>query len=257
MKRTLLPIILIIVCLSLPCYAKNKKQEEELLPSVFITDTTEAESNMQDNPSVLKGYAEYLEAEDEISLTDDTGKFVLNLKTPQKIIPKRLGDESKKINTRKIATYSKFGAEEYQIAPKGKAASVSAKGFTLGTSYDQEVDYAEFEQTTGIYTKYNYKNFGLGTTYKRTIGANAAGYIDSIDIAPELRINKMPTLKEILTQNFTYKTYKAEFVLSVNPFAYMKKDTDRLNVELGAGQTFNERHELTRSRIRFSTKFKL
>ncbi len=257
MKRILLPIILIIVCLSLPCCAKSKKQAEELLPSIFITDTTEAESDLQDNPSVLKGYAEYMEAEDEISLTDDTGKFVLNLKTPQKIVPKRLGDENKKINNRKIATYSKFGAEEYQIAPKGKAASISAKGFTLGTSYGQEVDYAEFEQTTGLYTRYDYKNFGLGTTYKRTIGANAAGYIDSIDIAPELRINKMLTLKEILTQNFTYKTYKAEFVLSVNPFAYIKDNSDRLNLELGAGQTFNGKHDLTRTRIRFNTKIKL
>ena len=260
MKR-LLPsfiILLFTVFILLPCQAKEKKNPEpDILPNVFITDISEAEGDLLGEGMTLKGYAEYLEAEDAISLQDENGEFVLNLKVPQKISPKRLGDESKKARPQRVATYSKFGAEEYQIAPKGNNATVSVGDLVFGTSYDQEVDYAEFEQTTGLHTRYSKGPFALSSAYKRTIGSNYNRYTDSLYITPEFRLNKMLTLKEVLSQNFTLKTYKAEFVVSINPFAYMKKDTDRLNFEVGAGNTYNEDNELIRSRIRFNTKFKL
>ena len=259
--RRFLPsfIIIMLICIiSLPCQARGKKNSaSDFLPNIYITDVSEAEADLGENPSVLKGYAEYLEAEDEISLKDENGNFVLNLKVPQKISPRKLGDESKKIRPKKIATYSKFGSEEYQIAPKGKNATVSIGDLVFGTSYDQEVDYAEFEQTTGLHTKYSKGPFAIGSAYKRTIGSAFQGYSDSLYIIPEFKLNKMLTLKEVLSQNFTFKTYKAEFVVSINPFAYTKSENDRLNFEVGAGQIYNNKHELTRNRIRFNTKFKL
>lgn len=238
--------------ISLPCLAKDK---DLVLPNIFITDTTEAEEYIEPTDITLKGYAEYMEDAEAVYLKDDNDQFVLNLKVPQKITSKKLADEHKKILAEQPLVYSKYGAEEYQVMPRGRNSVVSAGGLSFGTSYDQEVDYAELEQTAGFFTKYDIGRFSVKTAYERTIGSADHFYYDNLYVAPEIRLNKVFSIKEVLTADISRNRKKAEIVLSINPLAYTKED--RLNLEFGAGQTYDANNELMRSKIRFNTRFKL
>ena len=159
-----LPIITLLLCL--PVSAKNIK-----LQNIYITDTSEAQAELEQDNNVLKGYAEYMENSDAIILKDDDDQFVLNIKVPQKITPKRFADEYPTSLTAKPLTYSKFGSEEYQITPTGKNAVLSAGGISFGTTFDQDVDLSELEHTAGVFSAYNKGRFKIQTSYKRTIGS--------------------------------------------------------------------------------------
>lgn len=258
MKRALILMVLITFFTS-PCTAKNEELSYDkdliILPNVFITDTSEAEEYIEPENITLKGYAEYMEDAEAIHLTDEDGQFVLNLKVPQKITSKKLADEHKKIQNQRPVTYSRFGAEEYKVIPQSKDAIVQAGGLSFGTTFGQEVDYSELEQTAAFFTRYDLGRFSLSSAYERTIGSTYNNYIDSVYVAPEIRLNKFLSVKEVLTSNITYRRKKAELVLSVNPLAHTKDD--RLNLEFGAGQTYDDNNNLIRNRIRFGTKFKL
>lgn len=253
MKRAIL-LILFIIALVLPCSAKDKKTP--ILPNVFIVDTSDAKDEVIfEDPTPLKGYAEYLEDTEAIYLTDENGNFVLNLKVPQKITPKKLSEEYKTYTIGSTPVFSRKNSEEYQITPMGRDSIVTAGNISFGTTYEQDVDRSELEQTTGLFTKYQKGRFAVKTAYNRTIGSTYSSYSDSIYISPEFKINKMFTIKQVLTNNFTYETRKNELILSINPLAYTKDD--RLNIEIGAGQTYNQENDIIRNRIRFNTKLKL
>jgi hypothetical protein len=50
------------------------------------------------------------------------------------------------------------------------------------------------------------------------------------------------------------KRKKAEVVLSINPFG--NKDFDRLRLELGASETYDEINNILKGQFRFSTNYK-
>ncbi len=244
MKRILIVIFSII---SLPAFSEPDKFQY-----IYINDTSQVQDEIeQDN--ALKGYAEFMEDSQAIYLKDDNDEFVLNLKVPQKITSQKLNVTPQ--TPKKIPTYSKFGAEEYQVIPQSKKAVVKKGGLSFGTTYDQDIDYSEFEQTAAFFTRYKIGKFALNTAYERTIGSTYNNYYDSVYLAPELKLNDMFSVREILTNDMTYRRRKTELVLSVNPLA--KTNDDRLNLEFGAGQTFDQNNNMIRSKIRFSTNFKL
>ena len=246
-------LLILFACLMLlPCYAKDKSIK---LQNIYITDTTEVEEYIEPDTTILKGYAEYLESTESVHLKDDMDEFVLNLKVPQKISSKSLLDKSAPNLATKPMTYSKFGSEEYKVIPKGRDTIVSAGNLTFGTTFVEDVDTSELEQTAGVFTAYNKGRFGLKTSYARTIGSTYSNYSDNVYFTPEFRLNKIFSIKQVLSANVVTRRKKAEIVLSVHPFAHT--NDDRLNLELGAGNTYSPDNELIRSKIRFSTKFKL
>lgn len=250
--------------LSLPCYA----MKEPRLRNVFITDMSEVEKEQQEyilsnneeynvNPEnvVLKGYAEFLQDNEAVYMTDENNKFVLNIKEPQKIESKSLADIHKTNSHTTPFMYSKFGGQEYKIGSSGGNSVYNiGNGLSVGTSYDQEVDYAEFEQTTGVFTKYETKHFALSSSYKRTICSTFGNYIDNIYVTPEIKLNDSVSIKEILSANPVTRRKKAELVLSVSPFA--SKLDGRLNFQAGVGNTYDDNNQLIRSRFKFNTNFK-
>ena len=165
------------------------------------------------------------------------------------------GINNNKIFTKKPLTYSKFGHEEYKVEGLNQNYGISAGGLSFGTHYDSEIDYSEYEQTAGFFTKYETKHFALTSSYERTIGSAYGNYIDNIYVAPELKFNDTVSIKEVLSANMTYRRKKAELILSVSPFS--KKLDGRLNFEAGINHTYDESNQLIRSRIKFNTKFKL
>ena len=206
---------------------------------------------------VLKGYAVYNEEEnEEIPLElSDSGLLTLSIKQPEYVGFQNyssLKSDSLFIQNK----YSKLNTPEYSIASLyGKRTKDIDKGFSIGTTFSQFIDTGELEQTSGIFSRYQYKRFAFTTTYQRTLGSTNSTYSDSFYLAPEYQINDYFTVIERLSANPITKKKKAEFVLSVNPLG--KKDSDRLRFDLGASQTYDDENNLSKSQFRFYTIFKL
>lgn len=205
---------------------------------------------------VLKGYAEYNEDEqDAISLEDDIKDFQeLNIKLPGKINGQKY-TALKTMPASSNLNYSKFSNMEYSIAPLSSTNYRKKGGFSAGTMFNQGIDYAELESSTGIFSRYENKYFAISTAYAKTVNSTNNNYNDNFYFSPELKLNQYFTLKEILSADITRNRKKAEVVLSINPFG--NKDPDRLRFEFGANATYDDTNALLKNQVKFSTQFKL
>ncbi len=205
---------------------------------------------------VLKGYAQYNEEdEDGIALDiTENEKPVLAIKKPQKITSEYFtGVKSSASLYDNI--YTKFDGTEYSIAPLSATTSRSfGGGFSAGTTYSQGIDYGELEQSSGIFSKYQYKNFAISTSYAKTVNSTNNTYNDNFYIIPEVKLNQYFTLKNIFSADTVKKRKKAEVILSLNPFG--NKDYDRMRLEFGASETYDDMNNLMKSQFKFSTNFK-
>jgi len=203
---------------------------------------------------VLYGYASF-EEEDTISLEDDVKDFKeLHIRTPKKIGAVKFND-LKKTQINNYNEFSKYSNMEYSIKPLSSKNYRSIGGFSAGTMFDQGIDYAELEQSTGIFSRYENKYFAINTAYAKTVNSTNNNYNDNFYFSPELKLNQYFTLKEILSADITRNRKKAEFVVSINPFG--KKDSDRLRFNLGTSTTFDDTNAVIKSQFKFSTNFKL
>ena len=202
---------------------------------------------------VLKGYAQYDEGEeDAVSLADTLDEFqTIKLTQPSKVGAQNYTD----LIQSSPSLYSSLSSMEYSIAPVSGMSYAKKGGFSAGTMYNQGIDYAELEQSTGLFSRYETKYFAISTAYEKTINSTNNNYNDNFYISPELIINQYFSLKEVLSADVAKNRKKAEFILSINPFG--KKDTDRLRFELGANATYDDTNALMKNQFKFSTKFKL
>ncbi len=203
---------------------------------------------------VLQGYASYDEDSDEdaISLEDTLDVYqAIKIKTPAKVGSKKYYAG---IHT-PTSLYSSLNTAEYSIAPVNGTSYAKKNGFSAGTMFNQGIDYAELEQTTGVFSRYESKYFAISTAYAKTVNTTNNNYNDNFYLAPELIINQYFSLKEVLSADIAKNRKKIETILSINPFG--NKDSDRLRFELGTSATYDDTNALMKSQFKFSTKFKL
>jgi len=232
----------------------SKPLEEEAEDLEIVNDENYEIGDMYKD--VLHGYASYDENEQEtIVLEDDIKDFqALNIRIPSRV-------EAIKFNGFKRASviqnnlYSKYNNMEYSIAPLSSRNYRSKGGFSAGTMFDQGIDYAELEQSTGVFSRYDSKYFAVSTAYAKTVNSTNNNYNDNFYFSPELKLNQYFTLKEVLSADITKNRKKAEFVVSINPFGF--KDYDRLRFEFGASTTYDDTNTVLKNQFKFSTKFKL
>lgn len=271
MKRIIILSLIIFGMLITPVSAGEKKGDDITLPNIFIWHLPEDESVLKDEINdkaitakdsedeitlkiqpaeiPMKGYAEFEETADTIYLQDEHNNLVLNLRVPQKLESKNLIDNKK---FKQYKAYSNFNSEEYRIAPQSLMAVEKHGNLSYGTLFDSSIDTSQLERSTTLFTRYEKNKFAISSAYKRN---NLTAYglnTDTLYFAPELRLNKMFSISEVLSADLTRNRKKGEFVLSVNPLK-----NERMLFELGAGQTFDVDNALIRSQFRFSTKFKL
>ncbi len=203
---------------------------------------------------VLQGYASYDEDSDDdaISLEDTLDVYqAIKIKTPTKVGSKKYYAG---IHT-PTSLYSSLNTAEYSIAPVNGTSYAKKNGFSAGTMFNQGIDYAELEQTTGVFSRYESKYFAISTAYAKTVNTTNNNYNDNFYLAPELIINQYFSLKEVLSADIAKNRKKIETILSINPFG--NKDSDRLRFELGTSATYDDTNALMKSQFKFSTKFKL
>lgn len=206
---------------------------------------------------VLKGYAEYNEEEANTITLDDSPDELLKLDITKPAKVAKNDYTSLKSSSLKFYDnqYSKYTGSEYNIAPKSSTNYRKYKGFSAGTTYDQCIDYAEFEQSSGVFSRYEYKNWAIRTAYSKTVNSTNNNYNDNFYFSPEWKVNQFFSLREVFSADVAKHRKKAEIVLSINPFG--NKDTDRMRLEFGASQSYSNTNEILRSQLKFSTNFKL
>ena len=229
---------------------ENFDDEDEEIKKIVVDEDGYQIDDMYSD--VLKGYASYNEGEED-TVTLDTNNYMniqiqkpYNYKGGKYLASKSLSD----------TIYSKFSNMEYSIKPLSSShAKDMGSGFTAGTMFNQGIDYAELEQSTGVFSRYDKGRFGIYTAFSKTLNSTNSNYNDNFYISPELKLNQYFTLKEILSADITRNRKKAELVLSINPFG--KRDSDRLRIDLGANTTFDDNNAVLKNQFKFSTIFKL
>ena len=206
---------------------------------------------------VLKGYAEYNEEEaNTITLDDSPDELLkLDITKPAKVAKNDYTSLKSSSLNFYDNQYSKYTGSEYNIAPKSSTNYRTYKGFSAGTTYDQGIDYAEFEQSSGVFSRYEYKNWAIRTAYSKTVNSTNNNYNDNFYFSPEWKVNQFFSLREVFSADIAKHRRKAEVVLSINPFG--NKDSDRMRLEFGASQSYSNTNQVLRSQLKFSTNFKL
>jgi hypothetical protein len=217
---------------------KKKEAQEEIYLDLSSSGTY---------ATTLKGYAEYRDATNEIFMKD-SDRLVLNIRKPQKFVPVSLTNSRRTIQPQT----GKFSANEYKIVPSAVNSTAKVGAFSFGTTYTTAIDNSQLEEAASMFTRYEYKKFALGTSYRRTTGATSGMFNDSFFIAPEYRLNSVFTIRDIVRQDITKERITNEVVLSMQPL----KGSDRLRFDAGVGQTFDKNRELLRTKIQFTTQFR-
>ena len=221
-------------------------------------ENTSGEYEMGDMyTDVLKGYAEYNEEEaNTITLDDSPDELLkLDITKPAKVAKNDYTSLKSSSLNFYDNQYSKYTGSEYNIAPKSSTNYRKYKGFSAGTTYDQCIDYAEFEQSSGVFSRYEYKNWAIRTAYSKTVNSTNNNYNDNFYFSPEWKVNQFFSLREVFSADIAKHRKKAEVVLSINPFG--NKDSDRMRLEFGASQSYSNTNQVLRSQLKFSTNFKL
>ncbi len=206
---------------------------------------------------VLQGYAQYDEEEENTIALDDFNEEFLKLDLRKPFFVKKDDYTSLKTSSLKFYDnqYSRFTGTEYNISPKSSRNYRTYKGFSAGTLYNEGIDYGEWEQSSGVFSRYQYKRFAINTAYMKTVNTTNNNYNDNFYFSPEWNMNQYFSLRPVLSADITRNRTKAEVILSINP--YGNKDTDRLRFELGANQTYDDNNAVIKSQVKFNTRFKL
>ncbi|MDR1327917.1 MAG: hypothetical protein LBJ74_05880 [Heliobacteriaceae bacterium] len=253
MKKIALTLLTILF--SPLCFA----EENLTLPNIFIwtvpdnvqeagdTDEIMLEPDAERlNAAALKGYAEYKES-----------AVYLNVKAPKKLDIKQ-PTLSEKIALKmqpNRSTARPSLSDEYSIVSSMNKLERKTGSLSYGTTYSSivDTDSSQLERTTELFTRYDFKRFALSSSFQKTLGTTSGKTSDIVYLIPEWKINSVFSVQDVIKSNMTSNSRSNEVVLVVKPF----KDRDKLNFELGAGQTYYENSGVTRSKVRFSTKIKL
>jgi hypothetical protein len=234
-----------------PVVSDEDYEEESKTEEKTVTEEDLYYANYDNMP--LKGYLDFIEDSNAISLKKPDKDYVLNISVPQKFEPVKLTDKEK-IPTTTFAqhVYSRSSDKiQYNIAPFDDVHEYTNKGFSIGTAYNESIDTSDLGFTTSLYTKYETKYFALKTSYDKNAGVSYSDVIDKFSFTPEFKLNKYVSIKDVITSDITRDRKKNEIVLSIKPTA-----DERVRFEFGAGHTFDSNNELMRTQVKFSTYYK-
>ena len=202
---------------------------------------------------------------------EDDDIVILNLaEKEQTEVNQEIQDDSNddiNLNILKIDNPNNSREKEYEtllykdvniLQPDKKALSRSiekevVKDTSLGATYSTTEKSGQMNDSVSVYSKYEKEHFGLTTSYSQDrANLKEQGALGgSVSVAPELKLNNHVRVKNIYSNSMSTNQRKSEVVLSIRPF----KD-DRMDLDLGAGETFSNGNEPAKSQINFGTKFR-
>lgn len=230
----------------------NDEEDEENNDSIGLLENYQIDDMYSD---VLKGYAEYNEEEENSITLDNADESIstIKIKKPSKV---ETTDFSNLSITPQKGNYFSYTAPEYSITPVSNKKYKQFGKFKAGAVYGQEIFYAELEQSSGIFSSYDFNNkFSVSTSYLKTINSTNNDYNDNFYFSPSYKINQYLTVSESLSADISKERQKADISLSINPFG--NKDDDRLLFIFGASQTRYNDGRTPKNKFSFTTKIKL
>ncbi len=245
-------------------------EESDIVSDDVTADTSGEEEDLsEDNENdenyeitdmysdVLQGYAEYNEDEDNTITLDnsntDSKVNKVKIKKPEKFTK---NDYSNLTVTPQKGNYFSYTAPEYSVSPWTNSKYKQFGNFKAGALYGQEIFYAELEQSSGIFSSYDFtKKFSVSTAYVKTINSTNHDYNDNFYFSPSLKLNQYFTLSESLSADISKERQKMAVSLSINPFG--DKDKDRLIFDIAASQTRYSDGRTPKNKFSVSAKFKL
>lgn len=230
----------------------NDEEDEENNDSISLLENYQIDDMYSD---VLKGYAEYNEEEENSITLDNADESIstIKIKKPSKV---ETTDFSNLSITPQKGNYFSYTAPEYSITPVSNKKYKQFGKFKAGAVYGQEIFYAELEQSSGIFSSYDFNNkFSVSTSYLKTINSTNNDYNDNFYFSPSYKINQYLTVSESLSADISKERQKADVSLSINPFG--NKDEDRLLFIFGASQTRYNDGRTPKNKFSFTTKIKL
>ena len=226
---------------------------EEVSPQKIQSEEELYFANYDNVP--LKGYLDFIEDSNAISLKKPDDELVLNLSVPQNFETKNLSEKDRRnlpVTTFANSVYARSTNNiQYNIAPFDSNTEIKHGPFSVGTSYNESIDTSDLGFTTSFYTKYENKYFALKSSYDKNAGVSYSDVIDKFSFAPELKLNRYVSVKDVITSDITRNRKKNEVILSIKP-----SNDDRVRFEFGAGHTYDSNNELLRTQIKFSTQYK-
>lgn len=230
----------------------NDEEDEENNDSIGLLENYQIDDMYSD---VLKGYAEYNEEEENSITLDNADESISTIKIKK---PSKVGttDFSNLSITPQKGNYFSYIAPEYSITPVSNKKYKQFGKFKAGAVYGQEIFYAELEQSSGVFSSYDFNNkFSVSTSYLKTINSTNNDYNDNFYFSPSYKINQYLTVSESLSADISKERQKADVSLSINPFG--NKDEDRLLFIFGASQTRYNDGRTPKNKFSFTTKIKL
>lgn len=191
----------------------------------------------------------YNEAEDIILETKDVQ--ILNINTPQKFESKQYDLKVPKQRNQKVLYYDErdtYSNKNYSLT---KEKNLN-KSTTIGTKYDSSIGTDSLSNSVSLFSKYQRERFSINSAYKqnnlKTPGKTNLG---TFSLTPEYKINEHFSVKNSLSENLSNNQKKNEVIFSIKPF-----NDNRLDLDLGAGQIYENNTGISRSQMNFSTKIK-
>ena len=255
----------------------GKTQEDDMvLPNIFIyspppptgdevklNDSDTVKVNDSENPyhnvryddSSVARYELETEGDDVITLQDVSAKS-LNLSNPYSANVFQLNAQKTKfIQPQSSVMPLTYMPEEYRISPLSRNQEEKAGNFSFGTLYSSGIDTSQLEYNAGLFTRYEREKFAISTAYQKNQGTAYGLTTDNFYLSPEFKLTNSVSIGSVLKADTTRNRRSNELVLKIRPFA--NKGNDRVNLEFGAGQTYDENNALFKTQFRFNTNIKL
>ncbi len=284
MKRIILTILLSLLVAQfafaseklLPAVqtADQNAEEDFILPNIFIwpdpsdiiQEETTVENKVEENiiqtpePTPVKydessivRYDLSQDYDEVIELTDIQNKK-FNLSTQYNASLPLSTTLSDKIQNKAVMPHT-YRREEYSITPMTKNEVEKIGNFQFGTIYNSGIDTSQLEYNAGLFTRYEREKFAISTAYQKNQMTTYGLTTTNFYLVPELKLNDSISISNVLKADTTRNRRSSELVLTIKPFA--RKGNDRVNLEFGAGQTYDENNALFKTQFRFNTKIQL
>jgi hypothetical protein len=229
-----------------------------IIPAIAITpETAEVDTNAVKETYKLKGQVEYNDNEIEtIYLDESVEKPQINIPQKTLTLPTNILNITSNANSpRSALARAMTNRTLSDIMPLSGSIAEKIGCFSYGQTWGQELSYAQMEDTTAFFLRYDTPQyFSFTTSVRQAVNQEIGTQYNILRIIPELHITDRLTLKDSFSTYMNLPKNKNEITIVYTPD--LKNHVDSLKFELGIAQSFY-RDGRQSSSLSFSTGFKL
>lgn len=237
----------------------NSAQAVEFKPLEMPNETTpqnEQKALLNDKDYKFKGRVEYDEEGILLLDSEDVDHLELKINLPSKYPKKSVLSEKEIFSTlEEQRRYETPKIDEYLINPTFGELTYQSGKFSYGTTFGTEIDTAQLEYRTKLFTRYDTKRFGIMTAIGKDAYTSSGRQLNSVYIVPEIKLGKGFTLVNAFKANPEYERFRNEVMLQYSP--KIKNTRENLSLEAGMSQTSYYTSGEQYYQFSVSTKFKL